>query len=241
MAAIDVEESISRRILIRFSKIYLSAGSSALLISVAHLHPEYRFISLFALVPFLWRVTRSSFLESAVLGIVLATSYCFATVGTALWGAPNVFLLQLLSLNVLFALYGIAVNRIKKHIGFNAILIAILWLPIEYGLRQSTHLEGFFSFPKESSTLFLRLSLLFGVLAVSFVAVLINSLILGIAEHFMRAMSSRGAFSAKANEGLNEIYLEIEPESYWHHFSCSRAPPLNILPLKAHTLDLKYH
>ena len=38
---------------VRWTEAFVCAGSSALLISAAHLYPELRFVSLFALVPFL--------------------------------------------------------------------------------------------------------------------------------------------------------------------------------------------
>jgi hypothetical protein len=89
---------------------FLYAGSSALMISVAHLHPEFWFISLIALIPFLCRVARASIFESVVLGALLAISYCFVTMGAAAWVVPVTFLHNLLGLNVLFILYGITIS-----------------------------------------------------------------------------------------------------------------------------------
>ena len=57
---------------LRLLNHFLFAGGSALILSIAHIYPEYWFVSLFALVPFLWRVTRANLPDSILLGIILA-------------------------------------------------------------------------------------------------------------------------------------------------------------------------
>jgi hypothetical protein len=210
-----------------FLESFLPAGTSALLISVSHLRPEYWFVSLFALVPFLRRAVRVGLFESMALGALLATSYCFVTVGIAAWGTPSAFLLKLLSLNVFFALYGLLVNRISKHIGFNVIFIAVLWLPIEYALNHYAHMGSIFTLQEgRGSTVFLRISSLFGVLMLSFFVVLINSLILITTEHFLRALCSSATLPAEDKQGLCEIYREMAVKKSCDYFIDPRAPPL---------------
>ncbi len=64
---------------------FICAGTSALILSIAHIHPEYRLISLFALLPFLWRLNRANLLGSILLGVILAVCYIFvAFTGEAL-------------------------------------------------------------------------------------------------------------------------------------------------------------
>lgn len=62
---------------LQFLEDFLYAGSSALILSLAHIYPAYWYVSLFALLPFLWRLTRANLSESVVLGIILAGCYAF--------------------------------------------------------------------------------------------------------------------------------------------------------------------
>jgi apolipoprotein N-acyltransferase len=212
----------------RFMMSFLCAGSSALLISAAQLHPEYWFVSLVALIPFLWRVTRASLHESVVLGAVLATSYCLVTVNAAAWGGLGAFLLRLLVLNALFALYGILVNTIASRIGFNAVFTAVFWLPIEYALSRCAHLGGVFSTPEANSSLLVGIGSLFGVLVVSFLVVLVNSLILIVTESLVRALWSRTAFprTSSADERFYLTFSQWITEKHWYSPIAARAPPV---------------
>ncbi len=205
---------------------FTCAGSSALLISVAHLYPEFWFVSLFALIPFLWRATLVSLFESIVLGSLLATSYCLVMVPVASWATPDAFLLKLLALNVLFALYGTLVNKMAKHIGFNAIFIAVLWMPLEYALSHYADLGRIFTFSETDSTLLFRIGSLFGMLIISFVVVLMNSLILLVLKRVVQAISSRGTFPITNDKKLYFAFKEIILERRWYDFPDPRAPPL---------------
>lgn len=217
---------MKRDFIIRLLESFLCAGSSALLISIAHLHPEFWFISLFALIPFLWRAIRVSFFESIVLGGLLAISYCFVAFRWEPGAASGALLFKLAGLIVLFALYGIAVNRIKKHIGFNAILIAASWLPLEYALSHYAGLGNLFTLATTDSSLVYRIGSLFGILTISFVIVLINSLILIILRQVVHALLSGDGLSFKENKVVYPLFKEIILERRWYYFPDVRAPPL---------------
>lgn len=210
---------------IRVLESFLCAGSSALLISFAHLYPEFWFVALFALIPFLWRAIKTSLFESILLGGLLATSYCFVAFPIGSWATPGTFLFKLLGLNVLFVLYAIVVNRIKKHIGFNAIFIAALWLPLEYALSHYAGLGNLFAISANESSLLLRIGSLFGLLMVSFVVVLVNTLILIFFKHVVEALSSKATFPVKDAKRAYLPFKEILLEKRWYYFSAPRAPP----------------
>ena len=215
----------NKDVTVRYGESFLCGGTSALLISIAHLHSNCWFVSLFALVPFLWQATRVSIRESVVLGVLLATSYSFVTMDVAPWATPGPFLLKLFSLNILFALYGTVVNRLAKRVGFNAVFIAVFWLPLEYVLRQYAHLSSIFTFSETDSTFFIRIGSLFGTLMVSFVVVLINSLIVVVSEHIVRALYSNATSPVENDERFYEEYWEYKLEKLWYYFTDSRAPP----------------
>jgi len=214
---------------LQFLEDFLYAGSSALILSLVHTHTEYWFISLFALIPFLWRLTRANLCRSVVLGIILAGCYAFVAFIDELLVSPWTFLLELFLLCLVFSIFGVAVNRIKRYVGFNAVIfIAFFWLPLEYALSHYAHLGGIFTFSEIDSALLIRFSSLFGLLVVSFVVVLINSLILIILKRVAQALRSRSAFAAKDDKKPYPSFKETILQRRWYYFPDLRAPPIKV-------------
>lgn len=212
-------------LVVRFLEDFVCAGTSALLISTAHLHPHSWPVSLFALIPFLWRAARVSLLEAAVTATVLGTSYCFLTIGFSSVPASDRILIELLIPNALFVSYGIAVNRIAKHVGFNAMFIAVVWLPLEYGLSHHAHLKGVFDFCGTDSSILPRIVSLFGTLMVAFLAVLVNSLILIVSERIVRALCSASKPRAADNGERSALCENMILQWPRHGVAAPRAPP----------------
>lgn len=209
----------------RLIESFLCAGSSALLIAVVHLHPQFWMLSLFALVPFLWRATKVGVGESVILGALLAASYGFVAFANTLWLEPGVFLFQLVGLIVVFTLYAVTVNRIVAHAGFNVCLIAASWLPLEYVLRSYINGGGFFVLSGADSMLVTRIASLFGLLVVSFVVVLVNSLILVISQCLARGTRSCASCQSALDQRVYPIIETIVPGLHWHYIADPRAPP----------------
>jgi apolipoprotein N-acyltransferase len=213
---------------IRHSENFLCAGSSALLVAVAQLHPEYWYASLFALIPFLWRVIRAGLPQAIVLGAMLATSYTFVALPAHAWVTPGAFVFQLLGLNLLFAFYAIVVNRIGKHIGFNAVFIAALWLPLEYALSHYAGLGSLFALSADESGLLVRIGSLFGMLMISFVVVLVNTVILIFLRHAAQALLCKSLLVFKDKRKTYLSFKEILFETRRYYFPSPRAPPLSV-------------
>lgn len=211
---------------LRFLNHFLCAGSSALILSIAHIYPEYWFVSLFALVPFLWRLNRVSLSGSIVLGIILASCYTFVAFTGEILVAPSAFLFKLFCLSLIFSIFGITVNRVRKHIGFNPVFIAALWLPLEYILTHSTSLGNIFALSNISSGFMVRFASLFGFLMLSFSIVLINSLILMFIEHIGRRVFSKGKIRFAKEKQWYRQFKNIIIFKRWYHFLDPRAPPL---------------
>ena len=205
---------------------FLGAGTSALIVSVAHIYPAYWFISLFALLPFFWRLTKANLSRSIILGMSLAGCYAFVAFFADALVSPSTFLLKLVCLSLVFSAFGIAVNRTKRYLGFNAFLIPFLWLPLEYILRSYAHLGSIFAFPEVNSTILIRIGSLFGILMVSFVVILINSLILILLKHVVQAISSRKTFPVKEDKRPYPNFKNIILQKRWYYFPDPRAPPL---------------
>jgi apolipoprotein N-acyltransferase len=210
---------------LQFLEDFLGAGSSAFILSVAHIYPVYWFVSLFALLPFFWRLFRANLYRSVVLGIILAGCYAFVAFFVEALVSPWTFLLKFLILCLVFSAFGIAINRTKRYLGFNAFLIPFLWLPLEYILTHYAHLGSIFTFSETDSTLLIRIGSLFGILMISFVIVLINSLILILLKRVSQALSSRAKSPAKGDKRIYLPFKEIILQKRWYYFPDPRAPP----------------
>ncbi|MCK5602278.1 hypothetical protein KAR91_10425 [Candidatus Pacearchaeota archaeon] len=210
---------------VHFFETFLCAGTSALLVAVPCLHPDYAFVSLFALVPFLWRAIRVGLIEALILGALFGTLFFFVTAQISVTETRSISLLYLSAVIIPFSIYSAAVNRIAKHIGFNVIFLAILWLPVEYASGYCPHLNSIFVFPDLDSSILVRISSLFGGLIVSFLIVLVNSLMITASEYYVRVIPSIGTWSAEADEEIYEVYWETSFNRHWSYISHPRAPP----------------
>lgn len=208
---------------------FICAGTSALILSIAHIHPEYRPISLFALLPFLWRLNRANLSGSILLGVILAVCYIFvAFTGEALV-ASGTFLLNLLLLSLIFSIFGIAVNRVRKYIGFCPIFIAALWLPLEYILTRYSGLGSIFAFSNTDSGFVVRLASLFGLLIVSFGIVLINTIVLKFIQYVMEKASSNCDYPAIKDKDAYAAFAEIILVRSLYCSPRQRGPPLRFI------------
>jgi len=209
----------------RFIEDFICAGSSALIISLIHLCPAYWFLSIFALLPFLWKLTSANLLRSIILGTILGTCYTFVAFTDQILISPSIFLVKLLSLCLIFSAFGVAVNRINRYTGFNPIFIASLWLPFEYALFHYAHMENIFTFSSTDSAFLIRISSLFGILMVSFIIVLINSLILIAIRHAVKAYCSETNFSLEDDKIHFSFFKEVILQKFHFYYPMLRAPP----------------
>lgn len=210
---------------LQFLESFLCAGSSALLLSLAHLHPGYWFVSLFALLPFLWRLNKTGLSGSLVLGMILAGSYaCVVSTGEILL-SPWSFLVRLLLLISVFSIFAVTVNGLRRRIGFNPIFVAALWLPFEYVLTRYSGLGSIFAFSDCNSGFLIAFGSLFGFLSVSFGIVLINSAILMLVEYVGEKVPARGACGGVKVKTIRTSFKKITIVRGCYHLPELRAPP----------------
>jgi hypothetical protein len=169
----------------------LSAGASALLLSIAHLRPQFWFISFFALLPFLWRLRRLNAGRAVTLGITLAVFFVLGNCADDLIGAPKTFLVKLLSFGVAFGFFAYIVRRATRKLGFDPLFVALVWLPIEFVLIRFAGLESIFTIADSGSPFIVRFCALFGVLLGSLVVLWSNSFLLLIIQRVGDRMPSR--------------------------------------------------
>jgi len=212
------------------STSFLAAAGSAILLSFARVYPVLWFISLFALVPFLWQLCHVSLRGAALLGAMLATFFVCATSVSDLVFAPKIFLFKLLTLNVAFAVFVVTINRVRKALGFNPLFIALLWFPIEYVLIHYAHLGTIFSTSNSGSSLVIGFCSLFGILLGSLAIVLSNSLLLLILRYvgqWILYHKHKGSLTESDNERYY-VFNEVIFEKCWFCFPDVRAPPLRM-------------
>ncbi|MDH3889551.1 MAG: hypothetical protein OEV49_00580 [candidate division Zixibacteria bacterium] len=206
-------------------KNLLCAGSSALMLAFAHVHAELWFLALFALVPFLWRLGSIDRRQAPLLGMMLATIYLVATSAGRLPVAPLVFLSELAALNTAFAVFGFAINRLSVRMGFNPVLIALIWFPLGLLLAQVVNLGDLLLIEQAGPELLLGFGSLAGILLWSSIFVLFNGLILLLARYFKRQLFRRPSVRRAV---LRRIYIpaQVLPLSVrWAIIPSRRAPP----------------
>jgi apolipoprotein N-acyltransferase len=166
--------------LVTWAESFIFAGTSALLLLIANLFPDYWYFSFFALTPFLYRIIKASPSESLRLGILFGLSFFavseFGSIGFvgAIHESP---LLKSIFGTGLFALFGWIVGWARKRWGFNPSIVALLWVGLEIGLVKLGFVEGLLGKAELSHPFFSGLVALFGFLTVSAIIVLFNSLL----------------------------------------------------------------
>jgi len=219
------EDTVQNDLLLGTSRLFLAGGLSALFLSIAHTHQVLWFLSLFALVPYLWKLKRTGFWGSILLGAIFAVCFSFVVFIENILLSPIVFIARLSILISIFSLFGITFNRIKKSIGFYPVFIAALWIPLEYFLIRWAGIEGVLNFPYSGSNLLIRFASLFGLLTVSFFIMLINFLILLLLELVIKIRFSGARFKyckSGATFRPRENFGLAKPRNFLPNF---RGPP----------------
>jgi apolipoprotein N-acyltransferase len=170
--------------LVTWAESFIFAGTSALLLLIANLFPDYWYFSFFALTPFLYRIIKATPKESLRLGFLFGLSFFSVSLIDLRIGSPVPSVLILLFGTILFALFGWTVGWARKRWGFNPSIVALLWVGLEIGLMKlgfarslGLGMGGLFGKAELSHPSLQALAGLFGFLTVSAIIVLLNSLL----------------------------------------------------------------
>jgi apolipoprotein N-acyltransferase len=194
----ELPDNLVKPPLANWAESFIFAGTSALLLLIANLFPDYWFFSLFALTPFLYRVIKASPSESLRLGILFGFSF-FAVSEFGGSGFVGVIheLPLLISGTGIFGLFGWAVGWARKRWGFNPSIVALLWVGLEIGLVKLGFINGLFGKAEFSHSFFSGLVTLFGFLTVSAIIVLFNSLLVLLFIKTLEVTRPRGKILQK--------------------------------------------
>jgi len=229
----DTDSTYTKPPLATWAESFIFAGSSALLLLLATLFPQYWYFSFFALTPFLYIIINATPRESLRLGFLFGLSFFGTWLVNSFFTSPLVSALKLLSGTALFALFGWTVGWARERWGFYPSIVAVLWVGLEMGLVKLGFVGGLvvnevnlllgeagFSHP------FLHgLVGLFGFLTVSAIIVLLNSLLVLVIVKTLEVKRPRVNTTAEDERildlfftpGLSAQKVYLVPES--------RAPP----------------
>jgi apolipoprotein N-acyltransferase len=211
---------------------FVFSGSSALLLSIAHLFPGYWYFSLFALIPFLYRIIQASPRESLRLGFLFGLSFFGVGAINSLEISTLASLFKLLSGTALFAIFGWTVGYSRQRWGFNPSLVAVLWAGLELGLVKIGFTGGLLGETGFSHPFLNSLVGLFGLLAASAVIVLLNSLLAITITKVIEAVRNTVNLALEEVRIWNFLFVFDFPTEKIYMVPEGRAPPYQITAIR---------
>jgi len=210
-----------------WAESFLYAGSSALLLLISSLYPIYWYVSCIALVPLLFRIIRASTAESLRLGFLFGLTYGSVAFAGGLLEAPVAVLQKLVSCTALLALFAWGISRTRDKLGFNPVIVALIWIAFEITLVRL----GLLSSPLaesgiQSESLIHGIAVLFGFVVVSFAIVWLNATLAAFLDLCTADESRREAsFGDDDSSAPVSIRTTVELLRGFYLLPSGRAPP----------------
>jgi apolipoprotein N-acyltransferase len=165
-------------------------------------------------------------IDGARLGFLFGLAF-FGTMGTnfliiSFSGAVAKILLG----TVIATFLGIATGWIRCRLGFNPVFIAVLWAAAEYALMRLGLMQSLFGRIETSLPIFNALSTIFGLVVVSFLIVVANSILLLAIEKAVSAAFPNGKFTLYKCLKIWDFHLEWQlPANQYYFVPEVRGPP----------------
>lgn len=205
---------------------FVFAGTSAALLLIINLFPNFWFLSFLALLPFIYRSSRSSVRHALRMGLIFGVTYFLNAEINTLTIDPGAALLNLFAGIALAGILGLAIGFAGRRWGTNPVLMALIWTGFQFACIRLTGVGTFFGNIEITLPLFRTLSALFGFIIVSLIIVLANTLLLWAVE---KALDGAGGIARyychdeKSWELTQYIYNGPGIETLVQN---NRAPPL---------------
>ena len=209
-----------------WAESFIFAGSSALLLLLATLFPQYWYFSFFALTPFLYRIIKATPGESLRLGFLFGLSFFGVSVVNSLTTSPLPSVFKLISGTALFALFGWTVGWARERWGFYPSIVAVLWVGLEMGLVKLGFVGGLFGEAGFSHPFLHGLVGLFGFLAASAIIVLLNSLLILVIVKTLEIKRPRGKIVSEDTRILEFFFTSGLSAQKVYFVPEGRAPPI---------------
>lgn len=178
--------------IVAWAQSFLYAGASALLLLVADIFPAYWYLSSIALTPFLYRIAQADRPEALRLGCLLGFIFFGVRMADAMLVTPVHAMAILLSSTAALALFAWTLCRAKQVWGFNPIVVGLVWVIFELALIRIGWTRGVFPGMELGAGFLYKAAVLFGFLAVSFVIVLFNSILIAAVNAVVSLARARG-------------------------------------------------
>ncbi len=204
---------------------FLFAGSSALLLLLSCLWPDLWFLSFLALVPFLHRIVHAHPRQALRLGFLLGVSYFAINLANPLYTDPGATLLRLVIAIGLCAAFGWSVAMARRRWGFNPLLTALLWVVFELILIRAGFAHGLLAELDVGTGLLFRSGILFGFLAISFIVVLINAIVVQAIEKVISLARARGTVYPESERTWDPFLVPGLAAQKLYLAASNRAPP----------------
>ncbi len=175
----------------RLAEDFLYSGTSALFLLMTNLFPGYWYFSFIALIPVLWKISRASSKECFCLGFLLGLTFLSFCNPETFFSAPISTIVKISCGTILFALWGWAAGLIRQYFGFSPIIVSGLWVFFELALIRLGYISGILASSIPSTPFFLRLATLFGLGIISFIVVLLDSLLIKAIEYAAKTLKAR--------------------------------------------------
>lgn len=204
----------------------LCAGMSAALLATAHTYEAFWLVSLFALVPFLWWISKTgSYAGAAGAGMVLGLVFGLVLYGGQFLLAPGAVLLRIVMLSAVFAAFGFLVCWTKRKVGLNPVLVAAFWVPLEYVFVRSAGSGSAVTLPPVDTLLSLDLNTMLGLMLGSFAVVLANGLILALLRFIHKRLRSTDSFVSQTGRPVYPRLKVLMSTRDWFLFPDNLSPP----------------
>jgi len=219
----DVIPSGARR-----AEDFLYAGSSALLLLGANLFPQYWLASFVALVPLLSRIIKAGAGRALRLGTYFGLSFFGVLLLDLCIISPVAGLFKIACGTALFGLFGWTVAWGRRRWGFNPLIVSLLWIGLELAVIKLGFATGLLAGAKAGHPAFHGMAALFGFLSISFLIVLLDSLIISAIDAVSTLAPARESVSLRG-ERKWDLLLPPGPVAFELFFVPDvRGPPCSI-------------
>jgi apolipoprotein N-acyltransferase len=205
---------------------FLYTGTSALLLLLAGNWPHLWFLACLAFVPLLWRAIRAETTHAIRLGLLFGASYLGVSLAGPLWSAPAVVVPHMLVGTAILAGFGWAIAEARQRWGFNPVVTAFLWIAAEFLLIKAGAAHGLLTGLDSGSGFLYKTGIIFGFLAVSFIVVLVNAILVCAIEAVIDAVRARGPVYPESQRHWDPLLIPgLTAQKNWL-VAAQRAPPM---------------
>ncbi|MCX6829369.1 MAG: hypothetical protein NT002_08845 [candidate division Zixibacteria bacterium] len=219
----------SRFALSVWAEDFIFAGTSAALLLVVCLFKDYWYLSFLALLPFFYRISKSSFRSALRVGMLFGMTYFLNAEINTLMMQPARAVFDILAGIALCSILGGAINWTGKRWGANPLFISLIWVGFQFAVGRLTGGNTLFGNIEITLPFFNTLSTLFGFIIVSLIIVMANTLLLLVVEKAFELEGKRKHIISGGEKSWGFSQYRYVPTNSVSLLPEGRAPPLFVM------------